>query len=389
MIQRQAVVHPDRSVFAYAVRGVVAGPDGQEVAEESVEHLVDAVLRTVDLARIAGTRPLVVRATHELLAVPGVLDLPHGMILEVPAHHQHASGAVRRLAALTDAAVRVSLADYAGDPVQDALLPYAHLVKVDSSLPPHQLTELVQRASTAGAVVVADKATTRPRVTAALEAGAELLQGPLVLQRQPPEERRTFGAGEIQCFELLRQLSEPQPDPAAYSRTVESDPELSIRVLHLVNSSASGVRHKVDSVQLAVMMVGPRRLTALATAALVGTTPTSMETLWFLLTRAHACGALGGDDTAYTVGLLSAVAAHLRMPVGQLVARTGVSAAVTDALENHGGRYGQVLAAVLAQEENDTESVNATGLDAYEVGRAYLEALPQALSLATRLAQAA
>jgi len=389
MIQRQAVVHPDRSVFAYAVRAVVPGPDGRALPEESVEHLVDGVLRTVDLGRLAGSRPIIVRATHQLITSPDLLEAPHGLVLEIPMAHQMSSGASRRFAALTEASVRLSLADYVGDPVQDALLPYVQLVKVDAGLSPLRLGDLVQRAAGAGAVVVAESATSRARVTSALEAGAELLQGPLVLQRQPSDEGRTFGAGEIQCFELLRQLSSTDPDPNEYARTVESDPELSMRVLHLVNSSAAGVRHKVDSVQLAVVMVGPQRLGALAIAALAGTTPSSMETLWYLLTRAHACAALAGDDTGYTVGLLSAVAAHLRVPVSQIVSRTGVSPAIADALENHGGRYGQVLAAVLAQEENDTEALAATGLDSYTVARTYLEALPQALSLATRLAQAA
>lgn len=389
-IQRQPVVHPDRSVFAYAVRGVVPGPNGEGLPEGSVEHLVDAVLRNVDLSRVAGSRPLIVRATHQLLVSgPDVLDAPHGVVLEVPMAHQLATGVTSRLATLTEAAVRLSLADYVGDPEQDALLPYVQMVKVDASLSPSRLAELVRRGTSAGAVVVAENATSRTRVTAALEAGVELLQGPLVLQRQPADETRTFGAGEVQCFELLRQLSARDPDPTEYARTVESDPELSMRVLHLVNSSASGVRHKVDSVQLAVVMVGPRRLGALATAALVGSTPTSMETLWYLLTRAHACAALGGDDTSYTVGLLSAVASYLRVPVTQMVSRTGVSAAVADALEHRTGRYGQVLAAVLAQEENDPEALAASGFDAYDVGRTYLEAVPQALSLATRLAQAA
>ncbi len=389
MIQRQVVVHPDRSVFAYAVRGVVPGPDGREQPEGSVEHLVDGVLRTVDLERLSGNRPIIVRATRELLSSPDSLVAPHGLVLEVPPAHQQGPGATRRLAALTEAAVRLSLADYTGHPVQDALLPYVQMVKLDATLPPVRLAELVQRAAGAGAVVVAENATSRARVSSALEAGAELLQGPLVLQNQPSEERRTFSAGEIQCLELLRQVSAPEPDPLEYGATVESDPELSMRVLHLVNSSAAGVRHRVDSVQQAVRMVGPRRLAALATAALVGATPTSMETLWYLLTRAHACAALSGDNAAYTVGLLSAVAAHLRLPTAQLVARTGVSAAVADALEHHSGPYGHVLAAVLAQETNDPKALAATGLDAYDVARTYLEAVPQALSLATRLAQAA
>ena len=389
-IHRQPVVHPDRSVFAYAVRGVVPGEGGLPVDEHLVEHVVDAVYRTLDLSRVAGSRPLIIRATHQMLASPLTeLEAPHGVVLEVPGAHQTMPGASARLAALTESDARVALGDYTADPVQDALLPYVQMVKVDSRLPRTRLEDLVRRAADAGAVVLAEHATTRERVGNALEAGAELLQGPLVLPRDHSAQARTLGAGEVQCFELLRQLAKPDPDPAEYTRTIASDAELTMRVLHLVNSSAAGVRHKIDSVQQAVVLVGPRRLGAIATASLVGSTPTSLETLWFLLTRAHTCASLAGDDTGYTVGLLSAVAAHLRVPATQVVARTGVSPAVAEALANHAGPYGSVLAAVVAQEASDTAALASTGHDPYEVGRHYLDAVPHALSLATRLAAAA
>lgn len=389
-IHRQPVVHPDRSVFAYAVRGVVAGEGGQPVAEDLVEHVVDAVYRTVDLSRVAGSRPLIVRATHQMLtSTEPELDAPHGLVLEVPAAHQYAPGATGRLTALAESDVRVALGDYVGDPAQDALLPFAQMVKIDARLPAARLEDLVRRASGAGTIVLAEQATSRERVGAALEAGAELLQGPLVLPRQQTDPHRPLGAGEVQCFELLRQLAGRDPDPKEYTRTVASDAELTMRVLHLVNSSAAGVRHKIDSVQQAVMLVGPRQLGAIATASLVGATPTSLESLWFLLTRAHTCAALSGDDTGYTVGLLSAAAAHLQVDASRVVSRTGVSTAVADALEHGTGPYGPVLAAVVAQEASDTDAVAATGLDPYEVGREYLDAVPRALSLASRLTAAA
>ena len=45
-----------------------------------------------------------------------------------------------------------------------------------------------------------------------------------------------------------------------------------------------------------------------------------------------------------------------------------------------------MLRAVLAQERNDSETVTATGLDAHEVARAYLDAVSTALYVASRIA---
>lgn len=389
-ILRQPVVLPDRSIYAYAVRGIVPDGDGTPRPEESAEHLVDVMYRGIDMSRVAGDRPLLVRATAGLVSDPGnLLDLPHGVVLEIPPHVQRMTGTLGRLAALRGAGARVALGDYRGTAAQAELLRYAHLVKVDAAEDTQRLRSVVARALEHGTVVVAENATTRERVDGALAAGVELLQGPLVLERTAQDPDRAFSVGEIQCLELIRLVSNPHPDPEECAQTVASDPELSIRVLHLVNSSAMGVRHKVDSVHRAVVLVGPRHLGALATASLVGSSPAAMETLWYLLTRATACSTLSGDGTGYTVGLLSAVASQLRVPPARVVSRTGVSSDVAAALEQQSGRYGRVLAAVLAQERNDSEAVSAAGLDPYDVGHAYLGAVSTALSLASRLATAA
>ncbi|TQL01651.1 EAL and HDOD domain-containing protein [Cellulomonas sp. SLBN-39] len=389
-IQRQPVVHPDRSVFAYAVRALALGPDGGPVSDATVEHLVDAAYRMLDIAAVAGERPLLLRATSRLLSGAEPLpESPHGVGLEIGRGLAGREDVRHLLDRLHQADVRLALADYVGERVQDVLLPYVQFVKVDAGLPQDVLTRLVQRASDSGAVVIAERATTRERIGSALESGAELLQGPLVLRRPEIDQHRELGVGEIQCLELLRLLSRESFDQPAIIKLVESDPALSMRVLHLVNSSAFGVRHKVDSVRQAVIMVGPRQLGALATASLVGAQPATVDSLWFLLTRAHACATLAGDEVGYTVGLLSAVASYLRVPVEAMVARTGVSADLAEALVHQRGRLGTVLAAVLAHEENDPAALAGTGLDDYEVAHAYLDAVPLALGLAMQMASAA
>ncbi len=390
-VQRQPVVHPDRSVFAYACRTAVHHPDGTRMPEDGTEHIVDASYRTLDAAEIAGDHPLLLRATTALLTGTAPLpEAPHGIGLELTRGMAWLPATRDHLDRLHHEQVRLALGDYVGDAVQDQLLPFVHLVKVDSALPSHQLRELTRRAADAGALVVAERATTRERITAALESGAELLQGPLVLRRNPADEQhRELGVDELQCLELLRLLSRESLDQAAIVQAVEAAPALSMRVLHLVNSSAFGVRHKIDSVRRAVVLVGPQHLSALATASLIGAQPTTVDSLWYLLTRAHTCATLTGDDIGYTVGLLSAVASYLRVPVETVVARTGVSSTLSEALVHQRGPHGRALAAVLAHEEGDDPAIATTGLDVYDVAHAYLDAVPVALGLAMQMATAA
>lgn len=385
-ITRQPVVHPDRSVFAYAVRAQIVPPREGEAAvadELELEQAVEVEYGQLDLAGLAGDRPLLLRATRGLLA--GDVELPGEgvtLVLEISADQAAGPGtltAIRRLAA---AGVRCALGDYTGSPAQDALLGVAPVVKVDARA--DAFAARVAHAHEAGATVVVEHADHRERIQEALAAGADLLQGPM-FERDTALGTADFTAGELQCLELMSLLSDDPVDQAAIIGIVAADPMLTVRVLHLVNSAAFGLPRQIDSVRQAVVLVGPHHLSALAASSLVASSPSTVSVLWSILTRALACWDLAGIDTGYTVGLLSALAEQRHIPVEALVSRTGVSAEVADALYFHAGPLGEALAAVAAHEDNDLTGVLATGLDPRDVAAAYLAAVPEALAIASSL----
>lgn len=385
-VQRQPVVHPDRSVYGYAVRVLVSGPTGAPLPDGSAEAAVETAYRRLDLSGLAGDRPVLLRATAGLLSgeVAVWYDADR-LVLEIsPALAAHPE-IDRLVAAATTRGSRLALADYDGAAAQVALLDRVALVKIDLDLGAEHGAALVAQAHAAGATVVTEHTDDTEQAALAVSIGADLLQGPL-FHRDPAPVRRSFSAGEVQCLELVRVLGADPVDQQAVVSTVAADPEMSMRVLHLVNSSAFGLRRQIDSVLQAVVLVGPRQLHALAIASLIDARPTSVASLWSILTRAMTCHTLSGQEAGYTVGLLSAVAAQQAYDLNELVARTGVSDALAQGLLRHEGPLGQVLAAVLAHEENDTEAVAATGLEPWDVAHAYLAAVPAALGTATALA---
>ncbi|WP_449386610.1 EAL and HDOD domain-containing protein [Cellulomonas soli] len=308
-----------------------------------------------------------------------------GLLLEIPLPLAMRDDAVALASALRGTGQRLVLGDYSGTASQDALLPYVDHVKLDTARSADRIATLVERAHHSGAGVIGERADTRERIRLAREIGIDLLQGPM-FERNHEVTGRDFTAGELQCLELMQLLSADSVDQAAVVRMVGSDPELAIRVLHLVNSSSYGMRSRVDSVHQAVVLVGPQQLAALAMASLIDARPTTVGALWAVLTRAQTVRALAGSDAGYTVGLLSAVAAQQHYSVDDLVRRTGVSDDIAQALRTSTGPYGPALAAVLAHEENDVEGVIATGLEPFDVAHTYLAAVPEALATATALA---
>jgi EAL and modified HD-GYP domain-containing signal transduction protein len=380
---RQPVVHPDRSVYAYALRGDVDLPAG--TAPEVAERLVEEALAELDLGQVAHDRPVIVRATRRLLdgSAPLPQHLP-GMVVEVPLAFVELREIHAAVAQLSGRGVRIALGDYHGTAAQDALLPLVSFVKVDAWLETTALDLLVGRARETGVTVIAERANGPVPLDRALAAGVELLQGQMF--PRPSTSVGQLTAGQLQCLELMRLLSSDDPDRDEVTRIVAADPGLSVRLLHLVNSSAFGLGQRVDSVQRAVVLAGPRHIAALATASLVGAKPTSVAQLWSTLARAIACRALSGSESGYTVGLLSAVASQLSISLDELVERSGVSAEIGDALRYRSGRLGAVLSAVVAHEKDDDEDAAASGVDMHEVGHAYLDAVAGALTIATSLA---
>ncbi len=381
---RQALVDAGQAVRAWSLRAAVATDDGRWCAPEDVEPTVEAEYHALDLARLGGEAPVVLRATSGLVAGRTSLpDSPHGLWLELPGALARDPDLGGYLAALRARGAQVVVGDYTGTPEQDALVMTWHAAVVVRADDP-RLGELANRAHALEGGVIAAGVATRAAHRTAFAAGADLAQGPL-LQRDPDGPLRAAKAGELQCLEVIRLLSANDIDVDAVARTVAADPELSIRVLHVVNSSAFALSYTVDSVHRAVILLGPQRLAALAMASLIDARPAAIGQLWSVLTRALTCRALAGRDAGYTVGLLSAVASQQRIDVASLLATSGVSPELVEALERRTGPLGRVLAAVLAHEEDDAAAVAAAGLDPFDVARAHLDAVPEALSIATAL----
>ncbi|WP_051275027.1 EAL and HDOD domain-containing protein [Cellulomonas sp. URHD0024] len=383
-VHRQPIVRHDRSVYGYAVRGEVPGSEGAPDADTLVEGALDAVYATLDPQTIVGTFPLMIRATSGLLV--GATPMPQavgGVALELPLWLASYPDVASRLVALRQQHVGLAIGDYTGDPAQDGILPLVDFVKIDLARSA-DVAELVRRAHEAGARVIGERADTTETIARAIELEIDLLQGPMFERRQGTSGRE-FTAGEAQCLNLVRALSTDRPDPELVLQIIGSDPELAMRVLHLVNSSASGLRHPIDSVRQAVVLLGPRQLTTLAMASLINAQPATVGALWSVLARALACFALSGEGAGYTVGLLSAVASQQHVSVDSLVERSGVSDDIAKALRDQTGPYGAVLAAVIAHEENDIPGVAATGLEPWDVAHAYLSAVPEALATATSM----
>jgi len=416
-VHRSPVVSLDGKIIGYTV--TVDPAPGVDV---------DAVYLELDLPNLVADRYAFLPSTPAMLegfvptpAVPGrlVLDLPVGFAATTSAE--------ARAAALRALGMALALVDYRGAPAQRELLPFLAFVVVDprSLHDGPSLAELVHDAHRHGVRVLARDAVTPALVDACRAAGVDGLRGGTVpldahvanglaavpTQRTEPPAApghpgpagrhaagppdgvgharpqqgsgaRVLRAGEAQCLTILDLLSRPEVSVSDVAQVIETDPVLTLRVLHLVNSGAYALSHQVDTVHQAVVLLGPVEVSTLVTALALDARPDAMDRLWFILARAATCEALSDDTAGYTVGMLSALAEQLELPVPVLLEKVGVSSLVADAIAEGAGPLGAVLRAVRAHEQSDVEGVIAAGHDPVAVSQQYMHCLRDALAIA-------
>ena len=174
----------------------------------------------------------------------------------------------------------------------------------------------------------------------------------------------------------------PYGDLDEISDTVERHPEFALKLLRLLNSSAFGLSRTVESIREAVVMLGVRRVTELATVlALASAQQKPRELLSLGLVRAKMCSTVadrtGRPDPAsyFTVGVLSILDALTDTPMRDLVSPLPLADDVKDALIERTGAKGNVLDAAVAYERAEWQRLDASDLEAAVLTESYLAAL--------------
>lgn len=384
-VHREPVVTTAGTVVGYLLTVTADGITPQERAE--VEH---ARYMELDLAALVADRYAFVPATVPMLdgifpdpAVPGRL------VLDLPARFEQLPDATDRAAALRGLGARLALLGYRGTPTQDGLLRFVDFVVVDvREVAADALPALVARARQAGPQVLAAGVEDADAFDRCVAAGVDGMRAVYAERRPAPAPSRVLRAGELQCLAVMHLLAQPDTQMSDVAQVVDTDPILTLRVLHLVNSGAFGYA-SVDTVLQALVLLGGRELNALVSALLVDARPDAMDSLWFILARALTCEAIADDGAGYTVGMLSALAGQLGLPPEVVVEKVGVSAVVANAVVAGEGPLGRALSAVRSHESGNTRGVLAAGHDPSAVSDTYLRCVADALATAQTVTSSA
>eukprot|EP01030_Chromulinospumella_sphaerica_P022045 gene22045-22004_t len=222
------------------------------------------------------------------------------------------------------------------------------------STPLPTLMKLAPRFKQDGKKLVAEKVETRDEFKNCLDLGFDYFQGyyfakPVIMSG------KKLSPSQLAVMELMT-LVTSDADNTEIERAIKRDVSLALNLLRLVNTPAVGLRHRVDSLSQAVMILGRRQLQRWLQIMLYAEPSKrghSMTPLLMLATtRGRLLELLAGKlrpshrqsaEIAFTVGIMSLMDTLFGLPMADILAQMPVSAEVTSALLEREGFFGDLL----------------------------------------------
>jgi len=255
--------------------------------------------------------------------------------------------AVRHLA---KAGYRIALDDFEYTPAHDPLLHLAHIVKVDLTITRgDDLIQLVKQLRPFKVALLAEKIETDEEFQQCLSLGFKLFQG-YFLSRPQVVEGRKISDNELVLLELISALDDPQTTPETLESIIARDPNLTLKLLRIVNSSRYTLVQRIESLAQAIVLIGFAEIKKWATLiSLSSGSSTPSELTLQTLTVSHMCEYIAerepgsNSSSAFLVGMLSTVHTVLGISKEELLERLPMSEEITGALTDRTGSLGMIL----------------------------------------------
>jgi len=363
-IARQAIHDRFTRVTGYALllrSGEVPGIDDEHAATQVIVETFTAI----GIQTLTGNRPAHVRVTRRFLLELHAFALPPARVVLEIADPDPEDDALRTvLERLVEERYRISLACGPDSQVPAPLLPLVDSVKLDvAGLSAEQIAACAERFRPASGVLIAAGVDTPELLQQCTAAGFDRFQGfflcaPAVVSGQAPPTHRI---AELRSLANLY----AQASFEELEQTIARDVGLSFRLLCYLNSAYFNLPRRVASVREALTLLGMKAVRRWATLiTLSGTEDTPHELTLTALIRGRLCELVGRElpdapdpDACFTVGLLSVMDALTSTPLDLALGSLALSAESRAALFEHAGPMGDALAAVLAYERGDLETV--------------------------------
>jgi c-di-GMP-related signal transduction protein len=254
------------------------------------------------------------------------------------------------------------------DPDDFPLMPMLDFVKIDVlKVPQERLASIVKRMSRHRVHLIAKKVESDVMATHCQELGFEFFQGFYFARPTLLTGTRNDPTKPI-MLRLMHQLL-TDADNDDIERTFKQAPEMSYKLLRLVNSVGVAGNTRIQTLSQAIMVLGRRQMQRWVQLLLFaqysrGDFPSPLLTL--SSTRGRLMEALAQalsydketQEEAFIVGMFSLLDALLGMPLPELLAELALSEEIRQAILHHEGKLGVLLELIMAMEHDEGNTVD-------------------------------
>lgn len=316
-----------------------------------------ANLGELGIDRVVGGLQCFINVDAVALMSDFIRFLPPGRtVLEILETVKGTPELVDRITQLASAGYIFALDDVVAETVDvGMLMPLVKIIKIDiTDIPVAELFRLTKHFLQAGKIQLAEKVETKEQFEQCLSLGFAYFQGyyfarPVILSG------KKLAPSQLALVDLMS-LIVRDADNTAIERCIKQDASLSLTLLQLVNTAASGSTKRINSLSQALLILGRRNLQRWLQILLYAGSGKTSEKSSPLMLMAATRGRLlellveklrpedrSAADVAFTVGIMSLLDTLLAVSMVDILKKVAVQEDVARALLHHEGFYGDLL----------------------------------------------
>ncbi|SFN14092.1 EAL and modified HD-GYP domain-containing signal transduction protein [Formivibrio citricus] len=357
---RQPIVNRKGELVAYELLFRSGQQNHAQVTDDflATAHVIQNAFTQIGLNQVLGHRLGFINVNADLL-MSDVLELlpKQQIVLEILETVKITPDLIKRCIELHHQGFQIALDDVIEiTPEYKPLLPHIQFIKLDLlAATPAQIGKAIKELERYRIKLLAEKIDSPEQRDNCMKLGFDLFQGyffakPIIISGQKPSPSQT---ALLKLLNLVHSDAETDAIETAFKLA----PDLTVNLLKLVNSVACGLNCKIDSVARAVTVLGRKQIERWVqllmftqqagergSADPLAQTAAIRGRLMELIAKQRFPYNQELPDKAFMVGMFSLLEALFHMPLKELITPLNLSDDVRDALLEHRGPLGQMLA---------------------------------------------
>jgi len=365
-VGRQAIYDLKLNTYAYELLFRDGESNAANIADgnTATSQVINNAFLVIGLEQIVQHHFAFINLTREFLLGEIPFPLPPGrVILEVLENIAIDDELVASLKDFKNKGYIIALDDFVLSEESSVLVPFADIIKIDlMALSQNEVIEHVDALKKYNVKLLAEKVETKQEFELCKELGFDYFQG-YYFSKPDIVAGKQLSPNRISLLEMIATLQNDECSFEELDTIISKDIAISYKLLRIINSSFYSLARPVASIQTALVVLGLKALRNWVTViGLSQIDDKPKELVNNSLVRAKMCELLALElhcdkSSAFTVGLFSMLDVLMDQPLKDLLEKLPLADEIIDALTGYNGVLGELLAMVVAYENNNWEEL--------------------------------